>query len=168
MERDSSVHGRISKKRKRPEKVEEEIEYRRPREAPTHSGCAESNTCHGSFVTSKQDSRVAEAVTPPQEAGPSPDSEGEGMVIQLSHCGDVSWHTEEDGSDTSTPDFKRGRHGRGESSRDRKRSGTRRQEHTDEQARRVIECDGLKYKIPKWMKNRPPSALVLCDSRIED
>ena len=114
--------------------------------------------------------------------GCTPDGTVHGeMVIELTHQEEeAAWCTEEEeeASETSTPDFKRGRHNEGRISKLDRKTDTvcdgieTVDSGTNEQAKLVqlIEKEGLKFQVPKWISRRrpPTSILVLADSRLED
>ena len=91
----------------------------------------------------------------------------QGTVIKLVHQGvDSPWELDvERDSDTSTPDYKRGRH---------PVSGTRQkakmtvEEATWMQAVRRIQKEGLEFQCPDWIRRREvtPSVLILADRQL--
>ena len=103
----------------------------------------------------------------------------EGIIIQFTYTSHSPWQSDDD-SDTSTPDFKRGKHSDEltlQAVRELQMEGDQctllKCKPTDEltlQAVRKLRVDGSKCPLPAWVqrrKNRSPSVLILADSQLQ-
>ena len=91
-------------------------------------------------------------------------------VIQFTHQEEQPWESEEEESDTSTPDCKRGRHHNpGKPAPVNMKPALSKEQLLTRQAVREISQFGLEFRIPQWISNRrwsTPSLLLLADAQL--
>ena len=111
----------------------------------------------------------------------TPVSPEQGTVIEFLHNdgNDSPWESDLDssGSESSTPDFKRGKHAQqppvqtqqSQDSEDKNMSG-KRQVLSDQQVIELIKTEGIAYSLPKWINERRVrgSVLILADAQLKD
>ena len=109
--------------------------------------------------------------SPQQKSTSGSTTQSLGILIEMVYDDQVesAWDTEQEcNSDTSTPDFKCGRHG----SKDRRgkitTQGHGRAEVTNQQAIRSIQREGIRFSLPVWLTGRKikHSILILADAQL--
>ena len=95
-----------------------------------------------------------------------------GMIIEMKgQCNDSPWDSEVDGqeSETSTPGFKRGRHGNPEVSVDSQQKSNCVGTPDDRHVVQIIKEEGMNFTLPGWLQrhSKKPSLLLLADSHVK-
>ena len=125
----------------------------------------------------------------PSDEEPEVDQVSEGTLIKFTYHTHSPWDSEEQESDTSTPDFKHGKHellheagsqsakvgNKRKVAKPRKRrrkvqlGASSKAETIEQQAVREILNEGIRFTTPKWIRARRargPSLLILVDSQL--